>query len=188
MKTLSNTDQTHHEALILAHQRGVWLYLRSLGCDAALADDLTQETFVYQLEKPWHATFAGRSDAERAAYLRNAARLHFLSRVRKEGRREELLKAEARVRVSEAVWQELLPDDDPQGYRAALRRCLDTIEARWREALDLAYADKASSAEIAQHLNLKNAAAANALMYRARKRLKRCIEKRVAAAHGENDA
>ncbi|HCK71704.1 MAG TPA: sigma-70 family RNA polymerase sigma factor, partial [Planctomycetaceae bacterium] len=31
--------------MITQHQSGVWRYLRVIGCEATLADDITQETF-----------------------------------------------------------------------------------------------------------------------------------------------
>ena len=39
--------------MIRQHQAGVWRYLRVLGCDSAGADDLTQETFLAVLQKPF---------------------------------------------------------------------------------------------------------------------------------------
>ncbi|HRJ79073.1 MAG TPA: sigma-70 family RNA polymerase sigma factor, partial [Planctomycetota bacterium] len=67
------------EALIVAHQAGVWRYLRYLGCDRAQADDLTQETFLQVLR---HG-FEQRGERETAAYLRKVARNCFLMSVRR---------------------------------------------------------------------------------------------------------
>ncbi|HEX7449919.1 MAG TPA: sigma factor, partial [Pirellulales bacterium] len=56
--------------LIEEHQAGVWRYLRVLGCNAAEAEDLTQDTFLAVLEKPFH----DYQRAATAAYLRQVAR------------------------------------------------------------------------------------------------------------------
>lgn len=53
------------ERLIEAHQAGIWRYLRALGCDASQAEDLTQETFLAVLQKP----FQDYNPAATAAYL-----------------------------------------------------------------------------------------------------------------------
>jgi RNA polymerase sigma-70 factor (ECF subfamily) len=55
--------------LIETYQAGVWRYLRALGCDAAQAEDLTQDTFLAVLQRP----FQDINPAATAAYLRAAA-------------------------------------------------------------------------------------------------------------------
>ena len=39
--------------LIQTYQAGIWRYLRALGCDSAQAEDITQETFLSVLQKPF---------------------------------------------------------------------------------------------------------------------------------------
>ena len=39
-------------SLVRTHQAAVWRYLRYLGADEALADDLTQDTFLKLLAHP----------------------------------------------------------------------------------------------------------------------------------------
>src|SRR5690349_13395425 len=68
--------------LVQSHQAGVWRYLRALGCDSSLAEDLTQETFLAVLEKP----FADFNPAATAAYLRTVARNLFISFQRRASR------------------------------------------------------------------------------------------------------
>ncbi len=51
-------------AFIAKHQEGVWRYLRAIGCDSNLADDLTQETFLAVLRRP----FEWVNDAASAGY------------------------------------------------------------------------------------------------------------------------
>src|SRR5947209_1257818 len=52
--------------LIETYQAGVWRYLRAMGCEASLADDLTQETFLAILQRP----FNDINPAATNAYLR----------------------------------------------------------------------------------------------------------------------
>src|SRR5262245_33338528 len=68
--------------LIETHQVGVWRYLRALGCESALAEDLTQETFLAVLQNP----FQELSRSATAAYLRKTAHNLFVSHCRRSGR------------------------------------------------------------------------------------------------------
>ncbi len=70
MTGVSSSTGFDPERIIRDHQSGVWRYLRSLGCDLPLAEDLTQETFLAVLQKP----FDDYHPAATAAYLRRVAR------------------------------------------------------------------------------------------------------------------
>jgi RNA polymerase sigma-70 factor (ECF subfamily) len=70
------------EQVIREHLRGVWRYLRVIGCDPATADDLTQETFLVFLRKPFD--YLGSEPT--AAYLRQIARLAYLELARKQAK------------------------------------------------------------------------------------------------------
>ncbi|MEL7266571.1 MAG: sigma factor, partial [Planctomycetota bacterium] len=69
--------------LVQFHQRGIWRYLRMLGCDENTAEDLTQETFLKVLRQ---SNFVQHSDAATASYLRRTAHNLLVSMHRKEGR------------------------------------------------------------------------------------------------------
>ena len=152
------------------HRATVWLYLRLLGCDAATADDLTQETFLIVLERP----FEERSDAASRAFLRQTARHLWLSRRRDEERREQILLADA----AEAIWRQRMPRESPEEYLAALRSCLDQLPDRAREAIELRYRDRLNGKAIAGRLG-GTVTAANTLMHRAREILRKCIEGKI---------
>src|SRR5688572_23610575 len=68
--------------LIEHHQPGVWRYLRALGCEPTLAEDLTQDTFLAVLQKP----FQDYNPAATAAYLRRVAYNLFISYQRRAGK------------------------------------------------------------------------------------------------------
>ena len=62
-------DPLSPEELIQKYQNGIWRYLRVLGCEASLADDITQETFLRVIRKG----FEQYNDAATAGYLRKVA-------------------------------------------------------------------------------------------------------------------
>ena len=83
-------------SLINSHQAGVWRYLRVLGCSAAEADDLTQETFL----AVWQRPFQQYSAAATSAYLRTVARNLFLT-ARRRGSKQVPL---GELEELEAAW------------------------------------------------------------------------------------
>ncbi len=83
--------------IIARHQVSVWRYLRLLGCDAATADDLTQETFLALLKQ---TDFQYSSAAATAVYLRRVAHNLYVSWLRRRKPTQPLLDHEA----CEMVW------------------------------------------------------------------------------------
>lgn len=156
-------------ALVEEHQAGVWRYLRVLGCDRSLADDLTQETFLAVIAKP----FELHSPAATAAYLRTVARHIFLAMLRRQGR---IVPPEELVQREEA-WQHYAGDGG-SAYLDALETCMQSLDDRSRQALDMRYRDKASRHDIAKVLGLSYDGAKN-LLHRAKQKLKDCIERRL---------
>lgn len=68
------------QTLVLRHQRMVRQWLRRLGRDPTLADDLAQETFV----KAWQCLQDWRGDAEFQSWLLRIAYREFLQHLRKD--------------------------------------------------------------------------------------------------------
>lgn len=168
--------------IIQEHQAGVWRYLRVLGCDAAEAEDLTQETFLAVLEKP----FQIYERAATAAYLRQVARNLLISNRRRASRCGVTMRNMADANVgemnvaemdaAEAAWLRWSGRDDGAERLAALRRCLETLTTRARQALELRFGQQASRADIATALGLTEDGAKNVLQ-RAKQHLRACIEK-----------
>ena len=115
--------------LVRAHQAEVWRYLRLLGAPAALADDLTQETFLSVLQRP----FEDRGPAAAAAYLRLVARHLFL----KDRRAAALRPQPMELAELDAAFARLCGADGGDGYLAQLGQCLERLAERSREALTL---------------------------------------------------
>ena len=115
--------------LITKHQHGVWRYLRMLGCDAATADDLTQETFLKVLRSD---KFQQHSSAATSSYLRRTAYHLLVSLHRKMGR----VRSVPDTRLIDQVWDRWA-GKDLSGDRSvdALRHCLDALTDRARLSL-----------------------------------------------------
>ncbi|MBZ0135847.1 MAG: RNA polymerase sigma factor [Planctomycetes bacterium] len=157
------------EALVREHLPGVWRYLRFLGCDRALADDLTQETFMVFLRKPFN--FLGHEPT--AEYLRGIARFIWLEAVRQNAKLPE-----AQIEAEDSVFTEYAGASQGDAYLDALRECEKTLAGKSREAVRLAYADKLTQSQIAERLDMKENGV-KTLLQRARQHLRECVERRV---------
>ena len=122
------------QRLIETHQAGVWRYLRALGCDAAQADDLTQDTFLRVLQQP----FQDYSRAATAAYLRRAAFNLFVSAQRRSGR----VVAVEELEAIDNSWARLAAEENGEEMLKSLRECLEQLSQRARSALDMRYRDE----------------------------------------------
>lgn len=161
--------------LVREHQAGLWRYLRVLGCPADDAEDVTQETFLAVLTRP----FQDYNRQATAAYLRQVARNLFVSRRRRAVSCVELDEAEA-------AWLHWAGQDDGEELLTALRECLQVLTERARQALDLRFGlhhedtKNASRAQIAGALGLSEDGAKN-LLQRAKQQLRECIERKMAS-------
>ena len=161
--------------LIERHQRGVWRYLRMLGCDAATADDLTQETFLRVLRR---RDFVQHNDTATAGYLRRTAYHLLISRHRKLSRVHTV----SETGVLDEIWNRWAGKDASGDIAVdALRGCLKLLTDRARLALRMRFADNASRAEIGEALGITDHGARN-LMQRAKQQLRECVEERLQQA------
>jgi RNA polymerase sigma-70 factor (ECF subfamily) len=158
------------QQLVETHQAGVWRYLRALGCSPAEADDITQETFLAVLRKP----FDDYNRAATAAYLRKAAYNLFITAKRKAGR----VNAVEDVEVFDESWESWVTNDNGEAMLDALAECLRALTERARWALEMRFQEKLSRLDIADKLGITEHGAKN-LMQRAKKQLKSCIEGKV---------
>lgn len=158
------------EELIETYQAGVWRYLRSLGCSPAEADDLTQDTFVSILMKP----FEQYSSAATAGYLRRVAFNRFISVRRREGR----VVLMEQIQEIDQSWTKLASDDHGERILDTLKTCLELLTERSRWAIEMRFRDQLSRAEIAAALEITENGAKN-LMQRAKKQLRDCVEGKI---------
>jgi len=156
--------------LIEAHQNGVWRYLRALGCEPSLADDLTQETFLAVLQRPFQ-DFDPRATA---AYLRRVAHNLYVSHHRRAGK----VTAVENIEEFDMAWEKWAGNDNGEAMLEALAECREELTDRARLALEMRFRDRGSRAEIADALGISEHGAKN-LMQRAKKQLRECIERKM---------
>lgn len=151
-------------------QRGLWRYLRFLGCEAHRLDDLLQDAFLAAVQ----VGIPGRPAAVARAWLRTTARNLFLMELRaKRSSRVLELTDEAAI---EAAWQHCAgAADDGDDYVGALRDCLGHAEPRARQALARFYGDGAQREVIAAEVGL-GLEGVKTLLRRAKVALRDCIE------------
>ena len=167
----SSTSNSESElgAIVERYQAMVWRYLRALGCQPARADDLTQETFLAFLQRP----FEQLSPQATAAYLRRIAYHRFVSDCRRTGRHIPTRE----LREIDHLWSIWTRDGDSNDLLDDLHDCLQALSDRARRALELRFAEQASRRDIARALELSEHGARN-LMQRAKQKLKECIERK----------
>lgn len=172
MSSAPNPQATGYDpvALIQAHQAGVWRYLRALGCENSLAEDLTQETFLAVLQRPFQEINA----AATAAYLRKTALNLLISHERRAGK----VTAVEDVEELDRTWMQWAGNDQGEALLDVLRECVKALTQRARLALEMRFREGSSRTEIAAALEITEHGAKN-LMQRAKQQLRACIESKL---------
>jgi RNA polymerase sigma-70 factor (ECF subfamily) len=152
-------------ALVRQHARGVVRFVRLLGADAALAEDLAQESFVIA----WRKRKQHLPATALGAFLRQAARRLWLERRRGDRRHDAAL-----ANAAEQLWARECAHDDGEGLVAAARMCLHRLGERARTAVQLVYMNECDRAEVALQLGLRDNGL-KMLLQRARAALAECI-------------
>ena len=153
--------------LIDDHQVGVWRYLRALGCINGEAEDLTRETFLAVLRKP----FVYYSKEAASSYLQKVAYHRFISARRRMGKYVDI----AELENLDESWAQWATKGTDQELLEALRDCLGRLTKRARWALEMQYGEKLSILAIAEHLGVTEHGAKN-LLQRAKHKLKDCLD------------
>lgn len=156
--------------LIADHQAGVWRYLRSLGCEPALADDITQETFLAVLQRP----FQDLGPAAVSGYLRKIAFNLVVTHFRRSGR----VTLVENLEEVDRDWNRLASDDNGEAMLEALRACLAGLSERARRALEMRFKEQQTREAIAAMLEITEHGAKN-LMQRAKQQLRTCVENKL---------
>ncbi|MBP90340.1 MAG: RNA polymerase subunit sigma-70 [Planctomycetaceae bacterium] len=169
MKATSPPESTGFDPVRLVedHQAGVWRYLRALGCETNLAEDLTQDTFLKVLQRP----FEEYSTKATAAYLRRTAYNFLVSYQRRAGK----VIAVENVEEFDRTWSSWAGDDNGEALLDALKDCFAHLGDRAKLALEMRFRDKESRASIAERLDISEHGAKN-LMQRAKHQLRECID------------
>lgn len=156
--------------LIACHQAGVWRYLRALGCDACTADDLTQETFMEVLKRP----FEQYNQQATSAYLRRVAHNLFITLRRRSGK----VMYSENADDFEQAWMRWTGFDGGNRALDALDDCFNRLTLRAQMALRMRFGDEATRQSIADELNISEHGAKN-LMQRAKTQLRDCVESKL---------
>lgn len=157
-----------------------WAYLRSLGCSRDEADDLAQEAVLALVQK----SPAVDGDRGREAWIRQAAKYLFLTSVRTGARRARLLREhvepEVRAREADAAWERVEGERGFVAAQEALEKCLEGLDARSREIVDLHYRGGEGSAAVGGKLGMSEGAV-NTALHRIRAKLRECVKARMEA-------
>lgn len=169
------TDQTLAEILD-AHQTELFRYLKYLGANHEVAEDLVQEVFLRAFKA------ASTPDLDnpkvRRSWLRRIAHNLFMDYCRRNARSPISFDSTA-ANQAETFWQdEFLPHDEGLGCMEALELCLRDLPERSRGMIDSFYARRSSRDELAHDFGISPDGVKIALR-RIRQALGECIEQRL---------
>ena len=164
VRRIADADRLAVQALFARHHVGVYRFILRIVQDAALAEDLVSESFLYVWRQA--SQFGGRSAV--TTWLLAIARYKALAALRR--RRSEQAPDE------ETASRPVDPADDPDilarnwGGSAMLRKCLIALSEEHREVIDLVYYHGRSVKDVAEIVGIPEAAA-KSRVFLARKRL-----------------
>jgi RNA polymerase sigma-70 factor, ECF subfamily len=158
-------DLAAFERLVRSYQAHVWRFLRHLLGDAALAEDVTQETFLRALRRISSVTYQGRDIG--AWFVTIARNLIFdhvkSSRYRLESTTSDIIELSPSTHGPEQQVLDLATNEE-------LLRCVRKLNADQQECIQLRFLQGLSVAETAQAMD-RNEGAVKALQHRAVRRL-----------------
>lgn len=160
-------DQESFAAFYQRTARPLWGYMARVTRDAALADDLMQETFYRFLRAPLPAMSEAHQRNLLFKIATNLMRDHWRKRRVAEAERDKDASSD-RAELAAA------PADVPRNVD--LSRVLDRMKQRERELVWLAYVEGSNHREIAERTGLKEQSV-RPMLFRARRKLARLLRK-----------
>jgi RNA polymerase sigma-70 factor, ECF subfamily len=158
-------DLAAFERLVRSYQAHVWRFLRHLLGDAALAEDVTQETFLRALRRISSVTYQGRDIG--AWFVTIARNLIFdhvkSSRYRLESTTSDIVELSPSTHGPEQQVLDMATNEE-------LLRCIRKLNADQQECISLRFLQGLSVAETATIMD-RNEGAVKALQHRAVRRL-----------------
>lgn len=156
------------------HQRGLWRFARLLGAAGDHAEDLVQEALLAALHKGIDAC----ADAEAAAWLRAAVRNLWRMHLRTQRRRPAHLTLDATEELAETALARHGGDDGSgDAFLVALRQCLERLDGRARQAIELRYGGQQSRPAMASAMAMGEDGI-KTLLRRTREALFACVQRR----------
>lgn len=164
------------EELVEAHQAELFRYLRFIGADYSVAEDMVQEAFL----KAFQAKASpGLDDVNaRRAWLRRIAHNGFIDHCRRSSRSPVNFSSE-QAEVAEAFWKsDFIQHDEGFGCMEALESCLGKLSEKQRSLIDAFYAARHSREKIAESMGISSDGVKMALR-RTRDALGKCIQQQL---------
>lgn len=162
--------------MVRTHQTMIYRYARYLVHDAALAEELAQDTFVTAYSKLRRESPEG----EMGAWLRGVVR-NLVLRARTKRKVQVLFTDEEGLEVAERVWarQELPENASADPRLEALRRCVGALSADDKQLLKLRFEEQRSREQLSELLRL-SAEGIKTRLRRLRAKLLDCAKRRLA--------
>lgn len=157
------------DEFVARHQRGVWRFLRVLGCAGLQAEAIAIDAMVIALQRG----VGERDERAAASFLRRTARHLWLREQRAERRR-----ARHHAEAAERWWARSLARDDGDAWLDALDRCREQLPPRSQQALERTYRDGVGRTELAAELGIGEHGVRN-LLVRLRAALRDCMQRRL---------
>lgn len=164
------------EAIVRAHQAEIYRYVRYLGANDSVAEDLVQDTFIaaFQAGKQPDLTLI----KERIAWLRGICRNLFFNYCRKEKRRKNVTSLRV-IEQAESFWAtSFLDEGGGFDYLEALRKCLTLVSGKNRRVLDWFYSEGLSREKTAEAAEMSSDGV-KSLLKRLRLKLGDCVNRRL---------
>jgi RNA polymerase sigma-70 factor (ECF subfamily) len=153
-------------------------FIRSLVGDPDLTEDIFQEVSVVVLQKA--DEFLPGKDLQ--AWCRGIAR-NVVLRERAKARRVRTFDGDRIVDLVDAAFAENADRELVDSQRSLLRHCLDLLAEPSRKLIDLRYGSGLSLRQMAERLK-RTEAAAQVALFRVRKWLMECVQKKAQAGVG----
>ncbi|MEM0896455.1 MAG: sigma-70 family RNA polymerase sigma factor [Verrucomicrobiota bacterium] len=158
---------------LLRHRLDLTAYLRVIVRDAALAEDVFQETVVKALQSGEEF----EADSNLLAWFRRTGRNRAIDHIRKQGREAKILDRQA-LDILEAQAADMDSPGTTEQIRA-LESCLEKLTPRAREVLRLRYHEKMTGEDVAKRCNT-TLNAIYRMMGRSYGQLRGCMERKLA--------
>lgn len=167
-------DHSEFLELFLANEVSLRSAVRVLVRDRSELDD-TFQTIALTLWRKFDSYDASRPFG---AWARGVAVKEVLQARRESGRRPTPFSPEAVQAILEALDRQEAIQKDASGQFEALERCIEALPRRWRQLIDLRYADGLCLSDMATRIN-RTFAATQRDLSRARRQLADCVKQRL---------
>lgn len=165
--------------LVEAHQAELFRYLRFIGADYSVAEDLLQDTFLRAFKAK--VTPALENEGARRGWLRRIAHNLFIDHCRRSSRSPVSFNTE-QAETAEVFWnREFYQHDEGFGCIEALEQCLQGLNERQQQMVQAFYASRQSRDEMANDFGI-SANGIKIALRRIRQALGSCIARKLSQA------